>query len=94
MQGRFSPKTVLTDKSTIGISKTLPDYPKFQPVIYTLENVLPVVKLGQDDLWAPDPLKSSKPIYWSLMLMRWFLIIAGYIQGAILAAALGARFRS
>jgi hypothetical protein len=30
-------------------------HPPFSPVIYTLENVLPVVKLGQDSAWAPDP---------------------------------------
>jgi hypothetical protein len=29
-------------------------YPTFNPVVYTLENVLPVVKLGQDANWAPD----------------------------------------
>jgi hypothetical protein len=27
----------------------------FNPVVYALENVLPVVKLGQDSAWAPDP---------------------------------------
>jgi hypothetical protein len=95
MEGRFSPKSELTDKATRGIGgEALVAYPKFQPLVYALENVLPVVKLGQDDLWAPDPRKAGVPLYWSLMLMRWFLIIAGYIQGGILAAALGARFRS
>jgi hypothetical protein len=27
----------------------------FNPAMYTLENVLPVVKLGQDDVWMPNP---------------------------------------
>ena len=31
----------------------------FNPVVYTLENVLPVVKLGQDEAWAPDPKASE-----------------------------------
>jgi sRNA-binding regulator protein Hfq len=31
----------------------------FNPIIYTLENVLPVVKLGQDAEWSPSPL--AKP---------------------------------
>jgi cytoskeletal protein CcmA (bactofilin family) len=30
-------------------------YAVFDPIIYSLENVLPVVKLGQDSAWAPDP---------------------------------------
>jgi hypothetical protein len=34
----------------------------FNPAIYTLENVLPVVKLGQDAAWAPNPL--AKPTSW------------------------------
>lgn len=29
--------------------------PPFNPAIYALENVLPVVRLGQDNAWAPDP---------------------------------------
>lgn len=33
--------------------KHVPAQP-FQPGIYALENVLPVVKLGQDSAWAPD----------------------------------------
>jgi hypothetical protein len=34
--------------------KLLAGYPPFNPVIYTIENVLPVVKLGQDAAWTPD----------------------------------------
>jgi hypothetical protein len=53
-----------------------------------------VVKLGQDDSWGPDADHSSFTLYWSLMGMRWFLILAGYVQGGILAAAVSGRFRS
>jgi sRNA-binding regulator protein Hfq len=70
-------------------------YPKFQPYVYALENVLPVVKLGQDDHWAPDHRRtSSLALYWWLMATRWLLILAGYVQGGILAAAVSARFRA
>jgi len=37
-------------------------YPKFNGVIYTLENSLPIFKLGQNDTWAPDPHYS--PLSW------------------------------
>ncbi|NYF78687.1 hypothetical protein [Granulicella arctica] len=69
-------------------------YPQFQPVVYALENVLPIVRLGQDDHWAPDAHLGSRRIYWSLMSMRWFLILAGWAQGVVLAAAVSGRFRT
>jgi hypothetical protein len=31
----------------------LPHYPKFSPLIYSVENSLPLVKLGQADKWQP-----------------------------------------
>lgn len=37
-------------------------YIPFSPTIYALENVLPVVKLGQDDAWRPNP--DAKPANW------------------------------
>jgi hypothetical protein len=30
-------------------------YQPFNPLIYSIENCIPLVKLGQDDLWAADP---------------------------------------
>jgi hypothetical protein len=30
-------------------------YPPFNPLIYSLENCVPLVKLGQDERWQPDP---------------------------------------
>jgi hypothetical protein len=30
-------------------------YPRFSPLIYSVENSLPLVKLGQGDRWQPDP---------------------------------------
>jgi hypothetical protein len=45
-------------------SGKLPDhYPPFHPLIYSLENCIPLVKLGQDDKWQPDssPLQNPHP---------------------------------
>jgi hypothetical protein len=72
-------------------------YPRFNPFIYSLENVVPLVKLGQDAKWAPDP--AHKPstgfISYSLLVgLRWFLILAGWFQATVLAAAVGSRFKS
>jgi hypothetical protein len=34
-------------------------YPRFNGFIYSLENTLPLVKLGMDDKWAPNPNNDS-----------------------------------
>ncbi len=36
-------------------------YPKFSPLIYSLENSLPLVKLGQGDKWQPDSSSTGAP---------------------------------
>jgi hypothetical protein len=67
-------------------------YPKFQPFIYTAENALPLVRLGQDDKWAAD--RSICPTgYWLLASIRWMLIFLGWFQATLLAAAMDRRFR-
>lgn len=71
-----------------------PPYPKFSPVIYSLENALPLVKLGQDEKWAPDPSRSGIMRYWFLMAVRWALILTGWTQATILATVLGERFQN
>jgi hypothetical protein len=71
-------------------------YPRFQPFVYSLENSLPLVKLGQDDRWAPDPPFHEPrrlPVYWLLMWSRWILILMGWLQATVLAAAVSDRFK-
>ena len=74
-------------------------YPRFSSFVYTLENVLPVVKLGEDGAWAPREERAvttgrAWDPYWLLVSLRWFLILSGWAMGIVLAAAIGARFRS
>jgi hypothetical protein len=71
-------------------------YPALSPFIYTLENALPLVRLGQDDKWAPDrnhPATDLLTHYWFLMWVRWSLILFGWFQATVLAAALASRFK-
>jgi hypothetical protein len=71
-------------------------YPALNPFVYTVENALPLVKLGQDDKWAPDkrhPSAGPFTNYWFLMWSRWMLILSGWFQGAVLGAALLGRFK-
>jgi hypothetical protein len=71
-------------------------YPKLNPVIYSLENAVPLVKFGQNDKWAPDPRYPSKSIftnYWFLMWARWVLVLWGWFQAGVLSAAVLERFK-
>ncbi len=36
-------------------------YPSFSPLVYSVENSLPLVKLGQGDKWQPDPEPAHQP---------------------------------
>ncbi|MGD0547699.1 MAG: hypothetical protein ABR991_07695 [Terracidiphilus sp.] len=82
-------------------------YTSFQPFVYTLENAVPLVKLGMDERWMPD--LQHQPQLWCqigwlgwlkwfnsygfLVWFRWLLIVWGWIQATVLAAAVADRFK-
>ncbi len=71
-------------------------YPKLNSFVYTLENAVPLAKLGQDEKWAPDHRYNGTnwfTNYWFLMWFRWLLILSGWAQATVLAAALSGRFK-
>jgi hypothetical protein len=89
----------------------LPDgaYPRFNGFTYTLENSLPIFKLGQNDTWAPDPhygplswFPGSSCLAWTAWLsscaflsgLRIFLNVFGWFQAIVLGFALTNRFKS
>ena len=82
---------------TFAANQPLPGtYPVLNSFVYTLENAVPLVRLGQDDKWAPDkryPGTSWFTNYWFLMWSRWMLILFGWVQATVLAAALSGRFK-
>ncbi len=72
-------------------------YPKFDPLIYSLENDLPLVKLGFDDKWAPDQNYRAKDPVVCYAVLRWarvILVLFGWFQATVLAAAIGSRFKN
>jgi hypothetical protein len=84
-------------------------YPPFNPFVYALENTVPLVKLGMDDKWTPDPAPSALPpcTGWcwfcdglaraSLFRCYWFLAIFRWVlifSGWFQAAVLGAALTS
>jgi hypothetical protein len=79
-------------------------YMPFSPVVYILENVLPVVHFGQDAGWAPNPRVQSQPqsdwrrfcpqlSYKWLSSLRWFLIVLGWVLAGILAGVVANLFK-
>jgi hypothetical protein len=83
-------------------------YPLSQPFLYTLENAVPLVKLGMDEKWMPDPKFEHQPwfpqvrwlngmkwfsSYWFLVTSRVLLIFLGWFQAGVLGAALLRRFK-
>jgi hypothetical protein len=84
-----------------------PHYPVFNPLIYSLENFLPVVELHQDKYWRPNPrhtvsAKSRRggeprdPSSTPSRLLRWYLwlhILAGWTITPLLFAGLSGLVR-
>jgi hypothetical protein len=83
-------------------------YTSFQPFIYTLENAVPLVKLGMDERWMPDLQHQPQPwfpqigwldglkwlnSYGFLVWFRWLLIVSGWVQATVFVASVADRFR-
>jgi len=55
---------VPTDRQAYELFKstgvTPPHYQPLSPMVYSLENSLPLVKLGQTDRWQPDPSPAAR----------------------------------
>lgn len=60
------------------------DYPCFQPVVYALDTMLPIIDFGQADKWAPD--QNRQPGR-TLALWTWFTIGAGWVFATLVAAS-------
>ena len=84
-----------------------PHYPVFNPLIYSLENFLPVVELHQDKYWRPNPrhgprgrvTRANEPRDSSALpsrFLRWYLwlhILAGWTITPLLFAGLSGLVR-
>lgn len=68
----------LKKKENVGktLNDILPDYPKFNPAIYSIDTFLPFVDLKQETYWMPK----DKSYLWFHIAMGWFLsslLVAG-----------------
>ncbi len=94
--GALAPTEAEAYKAFIAGSPLPSAYPTLNPFVYTLDNAVPLVKLGQDEKWAPDrryPGTNWFTNYWFLMWTRWVLILSGWFQAGVLGAALLRRFK-
>ena len=84
-----------------------PHYPVFNPLVYSLENFLPVVELHQDKYWRPNPRhrvsaqshtqgRAARSKLSPSRLLRWYLwlhILAGWTITPLLFAGLSGLVR-
>ena len=102
---QIQPNAVLSNGESKNLSA---HYPLSQSFLYTLENAVPLVKLGIDEKWMPDPKHKPQPwfpqfrwldwlgwfnSYWFLVVSRVLLICLGWFQAGVLGAALLRRFK-
>jgi hypothetical protein len=96
---------VPTDNDAYALAKSSaalpPSYPRFSPLVYSIENSLPLIDLGQGAHWQPDPDPQTIPPSgsgrWSkfdyilkspkfLRRFLWVQIILGWILATLFAA--------
>jgi len=64
---------------------------QFNAFVYSLENSVPLLKLGQDGSWTPDPAPATSGPWWFrwptiLRCFRWMQIVLGWILGTLFVA--------
>ena len=83
MAGRASPGQ--TQLSCFLSQPEASSYPEFNPLMYSLDALLPVMEIGQKQYWRPDPAKPSGMLtlnyYYFLSVIGWalsLLAVAGF----------------
>ncbi len=69
-----------------------PEYTTFQPFLYSLDLILPLVDLQQDSDWAPIVSNAKGETLWAGHVLRWlmwFEILFGWMASLTLVAVLG-----
>ena len=59
-------------------------YPSLSPLIYSLENTFPLVKLDQTQYWQPSPARSGRAGF--LRWFRWCQVLIGWVLAGLFAA--------
>ncbi len=62
-----------------------PEYPRFQPHLYSLDVFLPIVDLHQESFWLP---KAGTGWGWAVMAYLWLHILLGWVLTTVAVAGL------
>ena len=62
-----------------------PQYPRLEPMIYSIDSFVPFVNLHQQDYWLPD---ATKKHGWIFRIYHWFHIAMGWFFSTLAAASL------
>jgi hypothetical protein len=66
-----------------------PQYVRFQPMIYSIENSFPLLKLGQVDYWQPNPSALAATNFTNILRwFRWAQVAFGWILATLFVAGL------
>lgn len=86
--GQVIPGRALAGQSQLACFLSQPEassYPEFNPWMYSLDALLPVMEIGQKQYWRPDPSKPKGPLtlnyYYFLSVVGWalsLLAVAGF----------------
>ncbi|MBY0306764.1 MAG: hypothetical protein K2W86_16625 [Sphingomonas sp.] len=71
---------------------TPPEYTTFQPFLYSLDLILPLVDLHQEADWAPLVVNPAGETLWPGRILRWMMwaeILFGWVASLTLVAVLG-----
>lgn len=90
-QGYFGGAMAPTDKDAyyfFRVQARPPDhYPRFTVSVYSLENTVPLVNLGQKDHWMPDPnAQGSRRMPEFLLWFRWSQVLLGWLLATLFVA--------
>ncbi|MBI5747906.1 MAG: hypothetical protein HZA00_02190 [Nitrospinae bacterium] len=62
-----------------------PEYPQFNPIMYSMDVFVPFLDLHQEDYWLPD---ASKPYGFWFRIYFWLHILLGWVFSTLTAASL------
>ena len=69
-----------------------PYYKEFSPVVYSLDNFLPIINLGEKDHWMPNPHEGGLGGF--LRVYLWIHIALGWLLTTLFVAGLTPIVRS
>ena len=74
------------NKPPTSIKDWLPQYPEFNPIIYSIDAFFPFLDLKVENYWIPDA--NAQPVGWIARTYLWIHIVLGWFFSSLLIAGL------